>query len=147
MSVSKGKSDKAMSRTKDVRSTDFPFNLSLLFNVFVVGIRTHHRPRLARPLMPLILSSLLIPLFRGLYISTQLINSSIALPHLYCFIVNVVSRFWSKSFRSFTMFHYSTNPLSDTHLGTSGTLNADSKRTQIQGPCSLPLGKGKDRSI
>ena len=80
MSVSKGKSDKATSRIKDVRSTDLHFNLPLLFNVSVVGIRTHHRPQLARPLMSLILSLLLIPLFRGVYISTQLINFSIALP-------------------------------------------------------------------
>ena len=43
MSVSKGKSDKATSRTEDVRSTDLPFNPSLLFNVSVVGIRAHHR--------------------------------------------------------------------------------------------------------
>ena len=92
MSVSKGTST---SRTKDVRSTDLSFNLSLLLNFCVVGIRAHYRPRLARPLMSLILSLMLIPLFIGLYISTQLINFSIALPHLYCFIVNVVSRFWS----------------------------------------------------
>ena len=93
MSVSKGKSDKATSCTKDVRSTDLPFNPSLIFNVSVVGIRAHHRPQLARPLMSLILSLLWIPLFRGAYIPTQLINSSIVLPHLQCFTVNVVSRF------------------------------------------------------
>ena len=68
MRVSKGKSGKATSRTKDVRSTDFPFNLSLLFNVFAVGICAHHRPQLARPLMSLVLSLLLIPQFRGVYI-------------------------------------------------------------------------------
>ena len=95
----------------------------------------------------LILSLLLVPLFRGVYIPTQLIYFSVLLPHLQCFTVNVVSRFWSKRLRSFTMFHYSTNPLSDTHLGTSGTLSADSKITKSRGPCSFPLGKGKDRSI
>ena len=143
MSVSKGTST---SRTKDVRSTDLPLNRSLLLNFCVVGIRPPSSAT-GGPLMFLILSLLLIPLFRGLYISAQLINFSIALPHLYCFIVNVVSRFWSKRLRPFTMFHYSTNPFSDTDLGTSGTLSADSKRTQSQGPCSLPPGKGKDRVI
>ena len=123
-----------------MRSTDLHFNLPLLFNYPSSSVT-------GGPLMSLILSLLLIPLFRGLYISTQLINSSIALPHLYCFMVNVVSQFWSKRLRSFTMFHYSTNPLSDTHLGTSGTLSADSKRTESRGPCSLPLGKGKYRVI
>ena len=67
MSVSKGKSDEATSCTEDVHSTDHPFNPLLLFNVSVVGIRAHHRPQLARPLMSLILSLLLIPLFRGVY--------------------------------------------------------------------------------
>ena len=147
MIVSKGKSDKATSRTKDVHSTDLPFNPLLLSAVSVVGIRAHHRLQLARPLMFLILSLLLVPLFRGVYIPTQLINFSVLLPHLQCFTINVVSRFWSKRLRSFMMFHYNTNPLSDTHLGMSGTLSANSKRTQSRGTCSLPFGKGKDRLI
>ena len=138
MSVSKGKSDKATSCTKNVRSTDLPFNPLLLFNVSVVGTCAHHRPRLARPLMSLIPSLLLVPQFRGVYISTQLINFSIAVPHLQCFTFIVVSRFWSKRLRSFTMFCY-TNPFSVTHLSRSGTLSAPPKRTQSRGPCSLPV--------
>ena len=39
---------------------------------------------------------LLISLFRGVYIPTQLINFSIVPPHLRFFTVSVVSLFWSK---------------------------------------------------
>ena len=65
MSVSKGKSDKATFRIKEVCSTDPPLNPSLSVNVATPGMRAHHRPQLARPLLSLRLSVLLIPLFRG----------------------------------------------------------------------------------
>ena len=39
---------------------------------------------------------LLISLFRGVYIPTQLINFSIVSPHLRFFTISVVSLFWSK---------------------------------------------------
>jgi len=71
------------------------------------GIRAHHRPQLARPLMSLTLSLLLIPLFRGAYIPTQPIDFSIVLPHIRFFTVNVVFsfKFWSKRSRSFTILY------------------------------------------
>ena len=74
MSVRKGKSDKGMFHINDVRSTDLPFNPSLSFNVSVTGIRAHRRPQLARPLMSLIPSLLLIPLFRGVYVHPNATN-------------------------------------------------------------------------
>ena len=64
VSVSKGKSDKATFLIKEVCSTDLPLNPSLSVNVAVAGMRAYRRLQLARPLLSLILSVLLIPLFR-----------------------------------------------------------------------------------
>ena len=93
MSVRTGKSDKATSRNKEVRSTDISSNPSLSFNVAVAGTCAHHRPQLTRPLMSLILSVLLISLFRRVYIPRQLINISIVSPYLRLFTVDVVNLF------------------------------------------------------
>ena len=136
MSVRTGKSDKATSRNKGVRSTDISSNPSLSFNVAVAGTCAHHRPQLARPLMSLILGVLLIPLFSRVYTPRQPISFSIVLLHLQLFTVDVVSLFWSKCS---VLSRYYTNPLPVTHSSTSGTLSADSKRTQSRGPCSLSL--------
>ena len=137
MCASKGKSDKATSHIKEVRSTDISSNSSLSFNVAVVGTCAHHRPQLTRPLMSLILSVLLIPLFRGVYIPRQPINFSIVSPHLRLFTVDVVRL--SGVLKRYLLSRYYTNPLSDTYSSTSGSLSADSKRTQSRGPCSLFL--------
>ena len=117
---------------------------SLSFNIAVAGACAHHCLQLTCPLMSLILGVLLIPLFSRVYIPRQLINFSFVLPHLQLFTVDVVRLFWSKHS---VLSQYYTNPLPDTHSSTSGTLSADSKRTQSRGPCSLSLPRCRVRII
>ena len=92
VSVLEGKPEEAPSRIKAVRSSVLPSNFSSS------DVLQAYVPTIIRNWCVLTDPQwrLLISLFRGVYIPTQLINFSIVPPHLRFFTVSVVSLFWSK---------------------------------------------------